>query len=530
MKKPKLNSRQQEILDSFVRESRKVRRFLTLTELKELGFTREMLRQSFDSLSKLKKLARAAYPTELSELIEENLFDPKRMVALQKELRKCKRFVVTAAINNSAVHKGFHKALKEYCKYNKAMLIIMPSGTSLDAMSPNLADDNWIFENTALNSNIWLSNIKINPNSAQPTTALSRIGQRDGSLIVASPKQFLNFVPVGNEKLPHAVMSTGAITVPNYSSPKTGRVTRTDYFAEHDHVLGAVIVEVVSGKEYHFRQIQAANDGSFHDLGKKYFANRKPLAVAPIGMLWGDLHAGEVDKEAKRAAFEQMNETRVKRVFIGDGFGGISINHHEEKNLITRAILAMKSKMSLEAEVKDFVNEINEISEKADEVVIVASNHHDFLNKYIQLGKYINEPNNYYFASKLATAMMEGHDPLEFAARNLVGLKYPKRVRFLKRDEDYMLAGVQMGQHGDKGSNGSKGSKVTLETAYGKIMHGHTHSPYIFRGVYCVGTTSILRPDFVSGASSWVHCNGFVYPDGSCQLVNSFYGNWRAAA
>lgn len=478
----------------------------------------------------MKKVAREIYSTELSELIEENLFDPKRMVALQKELRKTKRFVVTAAINGAAVHKGFHRSLKNFCKANKAMLLVMPSGKDVDAMSPHLADENWIFENTVLNSNIWLSNMKIKPNSAQPTTAVSRIGQRDGSLIVASPKQFLNFVPVGNEKLPHAVMSTGAITVPNYCSPKTGSISRTDYFAEHDHVLGAIVVEVVNAKEYHFRQIQAANDGTFHDAGQKYFPNRKHMKVAPIGMLWGDLHAGEVDPLAKRACLEQMDAFGVKRAFIGDGFSGISINHHEEKNLVTRARLAMKNKMGLEDEVREFVREIDSISDKCDEVIIVASNHHDFLTRYIEQAKYIHEPHNFHFASKIATEMSDATkhtDPLEYASRTLIGFKHPKKVRFLKRDEDYMLAGVQMGQHGDKGSNGSKGSKVTLETAYGKIMHGHTHSPYIFRGVYCVGTTSILRPDFVSGASSWVHCNGFVYPDGSCQLINSFYGKWR---
>jgi hypothetical protein len=527
MKKPKLTSKQQEILDVFVRESRKVRRFLTLTEMKELGYTREKLRQSFSSLTNMKNVARAAYPKELSELIEENLFDHRRMVALKKELRKTKRFVVTTAVNNAAVHKGFLKSLKNFCKENKAMLLISPSGKDVDAMSPHLAEENWIFENMTLNSNVWISNIKINPNSAQPTTALSRIGQRDGSLIAASPKQFLQFVPVGNEKLPHAVMTTGAITVPNYSNPKTGRISKTDYLAEHDHVLGAIVVEVVSHKEYHFRQVQAAHDGSFHDLGKKYFPNRKSMKVAPIGMLWGDLHAGEVDLSAKTAALEQMSLLGVRRVFLGDAFGGISINHHEEKNLITRARLALKCKMSLEEEVRDFVKEINDISEKADEVIVVASNHHDFLNKYLEQAKYINEPHNFLFASKLATAMAEGHDPLEYASKTLIGFKHPSKVKFLKRDEDYMLAGVQMGQHGDKGANGSKGSKVTLETAYGKIMHGHTHSPYIFRGVYCVGTTSILRPEFVTGASSWVHCNGFVYPDGSCQLINSFSGKWR---
>ena len=156
------------------------------------------------------------------------------------------------------------------------------------------------------------------------------------------------------------------------------------------------------------------------------------------------------------------------------------------------------------------------------------SNHHDFLSKhYLSEGKYIDEPQNYFLGHELVGAMGKGWNPLQYACEKIYGLKHPKKVKWLKADEDDRIANVQMGAHGHLGANGSKGSKRTLEEAYGEAMHGHTHSPYIFRGIYCVGTTSILRPGFNTGPSGWVHCSGNIYKNGSRELINSFNGEWR---
>jgi hypothetical protein len=166
---------------------------------------------------------------------------------------------------------------------------------------------------------------------------------------------------------------------------------------------------------------------------------------------------------------------------------------------------------------------------QVDSLEIVFSNHHEFLTKhYLPKGKYKNDPQNYRVAHKLALAMMDGKDPIRYACEELIGLKNPSKVVWLKRDEDRTVSGVQMGAHGDKGAHGSKGSKRTLEDAYGQMMHGHTHSPYIFRGVWCVGTTSHLRVGYNEGASGWVQSHGFVYPNGMRQLVNIFKGKWKS--
>ena len=467
------------------------------------------------------------HPDDLEEVTEAKIRDPKKMVELDNIIKNCKRFVITSAVEGSPTHKEFKKSIETYCKENDAKLLIMPSGKSLENMDPELAGEHWILQDTKLNSNFWLCSMKIPPKSAQPTDKLKRIGQRDGSLIAASPKQFLQFVAVGNEKLAHAVMSTGAITLPNYSS-RTG-TSCTDYIATHDHVMGAVIVEIVDDSSYHFRQIQASEDGSFYSIGRKY-SPKGSKKSAPKAMLWGDLHSGEVDPDAKRANFEIMKETGVDTVYLGDAFGGISINHHEEHDKLKRAILASQNRLNLGDEIEELCNEINEITSKPNvkKVVIVDSNHHDFLSKhYLAEGKYIDEPHNYFLAHELVGAMGKGWNPLQYACEKIFGLKNAEMVQWLKIDEDSQVAGVQMGAHGHKGANGSKGSKRTLEEAYGRALHGHTHSPYLYRGIGCVGTTSILRPGFNVGPSGWVHCSGNVYENGAIELINSFSGKWR---
>lgn len=525
-----LTTRQKEVLLSYVQGAQRAGRHLSRSDLKDLGYSRDTVRAQFGNYDSLRALAKKHFPEEFAKIREELLQRNWKSGSTASAIKKGKRFVITTAVDDSPVHRPFFEALKRYCKHNDATLLILPVQASQSSVDEALVGEHWIFEDVHLNSNFSICSIKINPKTAQPTTGLKRIGQRDGSIVVASPKQFLEFVAVGNEKTPHAVMSTGAVTSPNYRS-RSGDTKRIDYIANHDHVLGAVIVEIENKKRYHFRQVQADPSGRFYDLGVEYSAS-SVRTCAPSGMLWGDLHSGEIDATAKKAAIEMIRHTKVERVFWGDAFSGISVNHHEEDNLLVRAVLAEKGKLNLEQELRELAKEIDEITsmQEVKSLEMVWSNHHEFLTKhYLPKGKYKQDPQNYRIAHKLALAMMDGKDPIQFACEDLIGLKHPKKVRWLKRDEDVRIGGVQMGAHGDRGANGAKGSKATIENAYGRCMHGHTHSPYIFRGIFCVGTTSVLRAGYNEGPSGWVHTHGFVYPNGMMQLINVFDGRWRSS-
>lgn len=172
------------------------------------------------------------------------------------------------------MHKEFYANLKFYCKENNAKLLILASsdpaavgGFELDGV---LAGESLVLSDLELNSNVFISTFKTSAKQINPLTGLRRLGQREKSMIVASPKQFLEYVPIANDKMSHALMTTGAITRPQYMSERY-MSQRTAYIAELDHKMGAIIIEIEDDKLFHFRQIQAEyGTGFFIDNGLYY--------------------------------------------------------------------------------------------------------------------------------------------------------------------------------------------------------------------------------------------------------------------
>jgi hypothetical protein len=101
------------------------------------------------------------------------------------------------------------------------------------------------------------------------------------------------------------------------------------------------------------------------------------------------------------------------------------------------------------------------------------------------------------------------------------------QFRFLERDESYVVAGIELGMHGDKGPNGSRGSARNLARIGVKSVIGHTHSPQIFEGCYQVGTSTKLKLEYTSGPSSWLNTHCVVYASGKRSLINVIKGEWR---
>ena len=170
---------------------------------------------------------------------------------------------------------------------------------------------------------------------------------------------------------------------------------------------------------------------------------------------------------------------------------------------------------------------LERIVEESDgaEIIIPACNHHDFLFRYLEEKQFINEPHNIYVASKILPHVIDGRDPVEVG----ISLFYdiPNNVRFLSRHEDYKTVGWQIGVHGDKGSNGGRASINSRESAYGKSITGHSHTPEILRNTFVVGTSTKLRLGYNTGPCSWMNTNGLLYETGKVQLVNIVDGEWK---
>jgi len=320
-------------------------------------------------------------------------------------------------------------------------------------------------------------------------------------------------------------MTTGAITVPDYTTDMY-MSRRTAVIAEHDHIMGAIIVEIVDNKMYHFRQIQADKDGNFVDLGKQYYPDTV-VDYAPAAFILGDWHSGQTDPVVRDCWKEVSKTLKPNKIVIHDLADHSSINHHEDANCIIKAQKSANGLLSLEDEVKGIITDLNEVSSWTDEVVIVKSNHDEFLDRYLHKGEFPKDPLNAKLACQLFVEYHDGKDPLKAAVDLIGGIKKPDKIRWLERDENFSIARVFLGAHGDKGANGAKGSIRTMENAYGQCVFGHSHSPQILRGAWCVGTSTYLKLSYNIGASSWMNTSCLLYPNGSRQLINVINGKWR---
>lgn len=523
------------ILETYISIVRQKSLFPTRADLAYAGLSRDKVRHHFVNLVGLRNAAKLHNPDVFEGVIDlEDYASEKAIRAIQKEVKKYKRFFITTAVNGQWVHPGFLDSIRTYCDKNKAKLLVLPShdpAHNLDNdiewhFDKSIISDPILFEEVHLNSNIHVSALRISAKQINPTTGLGRVCQGKGSFIFASPKQSLEFDPVSSEKLPHARMSTGACTIPNYKTTK-GNSLRTAYLAENDHVLGGIIVEIEDDKIYHFRQVQSDSEGGFADLGMFYKGDAVGRMVPKLVM--GDYHAGEQDETAVKAWEEVIDETQCDEVFFHDMFNGQSINHHEDHNIIVKARRASQDKLSLAAELKVTGEQLDRILARRSikKGVVVKSNHDDFLMRWLQESKFKNDPANFKIGCELAALAVDGKDPIQAGIDMVYSLKFKSKLLWLERDQDYRIGGVECGAHGDKGPNGSRGSKASMESAYGKAIIGHSHTPGILRGIYQVGTSSLLRLGYNIGPSSWVHCSCLIYPNGQRQLINSIKGKWR---
>lgn len=522
--------------------------FPTRTDLRKIGISREMMRHHFGNMSNLRSASKEIMPDSFEGSVDIDEYVSSSYIEhLQKEIKKHKRFLITTAVSGQKVHDKFLESMRFYCKENKAKLFILPSHDPAHNLDRDIdwhfdpaivAGNDLVFEETYLNSNFFISGIRVTAKQINPITGLNEISQVKGSCILASPKQFLEYDSVSANKLPHARMTSGACTIPNYKTT-LGTSLRTGYLAEHQHTIGAVIVEIQDDNIYHFRQIQAANDGTFCDLGKEYSPTKSrklSKEEAPV-LVMGDYHAGEHDETAVKAWIEAINQLGIEEVVFHDMFNGVSVNPHEEEDIMLRAERARKGLNVLE-------NEIAIASEQFDRIlglptikkgIVVKSNHDDMIDRWLRKVKYAKDPVNFEFATELAANLIAASKKgikKDFFKTGLELVKNPKyadKLQWLTVDEDYTVGGVHLGAHGDRSSNGARGSIKGLAKSYPRCIIGHSHTPGIFKGAWQVGTSSLLRLGYNKGASSWVHTSCLLYKNGQRQLLNSIEGAYKLA-
>jgi len=513
------------IVETFIEISQKSGFLPTVNELIHQGISNKMVKDHFGSYKRLYKVAKETAGDTLSNFITEHSFSKEKRDNTKKAVKKHKKFVVTTAVSGKPVDSDFLKSLENYAEKNKAAIMIMPCQDVSKRnkefqweLHPSLANHHIIFEDVYLNEKIHLSSILVSAKQIHPLTGLDRLAQRKGSMVLASPKQDLKFVANSNKKLPKALMTTGALTVPDYFEDFY-MSKRTSYLAEFDHVLGAIIVEIVDDKLYHFRQLQSGDLGEVTDLGRQYNPDGSVNNVDCIAV-FGDTHIGAHDKLVNNELMKLSKLVRVKEAVFHDIFDGRFNNHHDEGKPITKAKIAEKGQNSLKKEGELVSSFLNKWSDKLDKLTIVKSNHDEVLDRFLNSPRFVFDSINLRLSCELVLDMLDDKDPLKSLIVDKISLKSPEKVNWLERDEDYKVFKSELSCHGDLGANGSRGSLKSLEKAYNNAIVGHSHTAGILRGVKQVGTSSLLKLGYNRGPSSWTQTACIEYPNGSFQLIN----------
>jgi hypothetical protein len=444
--------------------------------------------------------------------------DFKELRAKPKKLNKnVKRFVITSYTLNAEVNHNFLGALNTYCKKENAQLLVFPLKNGKEELvDESLKDVLFVTQDLDLNTNIRLLGLLNKASSYSQPTGLNRIGSRGQSCVVGGNMISISYVATAKGKLPHLVATPGSIN--DYKRPNV--VQKKNYLDELDHKLGAMIIEIEDKHFFHQRHVEFnQKTKSFTDLGTEY-SSRGIKKKYPSHLVLGDWHSGSTDTSASEVWESLTKSLKINTWVLHDAFDGDSINHHEANNSTKRAQKAEAGLLNLKEELNFFTKDIIGVSKTVKNLVIVKSNHDEFLNRYLSEMRYKDEPQNLLTAMKMHVAWIEHKiDPLMYGVSLLD--TPPKNIKWLKRDESYKVANIELGFHGDRGSNGMKrGSVNTFEQAYGKSILGHSHTPKISREVYIVGTTTSPFPDYGDGPNSWVQTSCLVYDDGTRQLLN----------
>lgn len=496
----------------------------------------EQLKQFRSELGKLTK--------EEKKILIDNKLDSDKY-----DFSKYDRLVVTSVQNATPIHDTFFATLLNYCKVNNAKLIVIPfrykNPTSVftdknfdwwePKILPYLYDDQF---KVAKHLQI-LAHIKKQATAIQPLYGLDGQTGLD-SAIIGHPKIQLKTVPTPSQQLPKILVSTGAISLPNYTDSGAG------WRGLHNHSYAAVVVELDRKNEiFHLRHVHGDREtGNFYDLDKYYTPTTVTKSEQVSVLVTGDSHALFIDPQVENATYTNpdsiVNTLRPETLVLHDVLDGYSISHHHKHNDVVKIGKHRFKVGNIEDELQVTADFIDRISKEGMQTIIVKSNHDEHFDRWLQeCNPDIDLENAQFFHwmkynrfknIKKTNTGFKTVDPFEFWCNNpdmQRGLAKKHLVKILKRDESVYINDVELSFHGDRGSGGAKGSLIGFSKVGPKLIIGHSHTPGIYEGVYQVGLSSYMELEYKTGCDSWLHTHCIVYPDGKRTLLSVIRGKWR---
>lgn len=457
----------------------------------------------------------------------------------KRTLRPTHRWIITSAQNATPVDASWWSVLLNMASNLDAELLVIPlryknatsiwSGSQQNAewWAPEVRPYLWNVRHALHPALTLLADIKAQPTAQSPLSGLEGISGASHA-VVAHTRVQLKTVPAGNGA--KILTTTGACTVANYTSSRAGAL------GEFHHSLAAVLVEA-DGDVVHIRNLHFDSDtASCIDLNVRYTADGSDTAPPALAIVLGDAHVDAIDPGVVSATWGAdgiVDALEPSTLVWHDVFDGLSCNPHTRTDPIVAVSKTYAERSSVRAEVHRAIDFVASHTPRDSESVIVASNHDDFLRRWLANQDWRTDPENAEFYLETALAMVRQASGLGMSAETLspfvhwVSAASVDRVRCLAPNELFTLANVELGMHGDVGPNGARGSIRNLRRVGAKSIVGHSHSPGIDEGCYQVGTSSRLRLGYNRGPSGWMHAHVVLLANGKRQLIVMQNGKWR---
>jgi hypothetical protein len=456
------------------------------------------------------------------------------------------RAIVVAAQNATPVHPEFWQIIRNKAKREKRQIFVIPlryknptsvwSGSQKNAenWAPELAPFMWS-RRLPFNANLTLfADVPTQPTAARPLSQFDAISGPQ-SAIYGHTKLESTIVPVPSGKMGKLLTTTGAVTQPNYTLTKLGKV------GAFHHSLSALLVDM-NGDEFHVRQFHystthnSATDGV---LGLTYHPNGKvSKAPRPLALGCGDIHVDYIDPVVWTATEDLIQRVRPQAIVLPDLLDSYAVNPHHRKKPFIGAAKYDAGRHDMKAET---VRAIEWTHARATdfrdiEWVVQASNHNNMLLRWIEEDfDWRKDHANSDFGletalwlrrnSKITAKGAEYPDPLHYWFKQFAE---HKNIRLLDLDESFAPGGIEHTLHGDIGANGAPGSRKSFAHMGNKSVTFHTHSDYIYEGNYGAGTKTLLRLEYNHGLNGWTNADVLTQWDSKRQIVRYIGGHYRA--
>lgn len=477
-----------------------------------------------------------------------SLYSPAGVAPGELRRGEVRRWIVTAAQDDTDLHPRFWSNLRAYATTLGADLLVggftyqtirhsdrlALTGTFRPEVRPYLR-----FDPIELGPVLFCAEMNTLPTAARPLSGLLAYSRGRDAIFPHAKLAYQTAPAPRGEHVP-SLMTTGAVTVPNYIDKKAGKK------AEFHHILGATIVEVDDSGAAWCRQISATPDGSFQDLDTCVRDGRVSRGHRVEAVTLGDLHVPTVEEHVADRLWGArsdalIEELRPRFAFVHDLVAIEAHSRHVEGDPFHRAKMVSSGQSGMAGQIAAGAQVLREIERDFCQPVVIYSNHDDRLLQWAKRPADRNDTENaaYWHRCNLAfyEALAVGDEDFdlfrwalrEADPRRLEGIGFVPRGGTFPICQDSGGGGIENGLHGDDGPNGGRGSAASFSRMAKRITIAHTHSPEIHDGVYIAGITGALFQGYNTGPGSWKRAHVVTYPNGKRAIITQDdLGRWRA--